>query len=401
MAADTDLASPWASTVPGAPPQRQFAPPVDLPPRSALGGWGRRVAATLTDSALLLLALAPVLALAALATPVSDALTYVVLVVGYIAVIAFGIAQLVRQGRRGATWGKQLVGLRLVNERTGQPIGVALSLVRPFAHMLDALPLYVGYLWPLFDRKRQTFCDKAMSTLVLRVPRRALPWPVAGLALALAALMTTGSLVALADWAPDLDDPPATAADRSRTPATPAPPVVPPPAPPAPPPLGPLPAEDTAGRIAPAAPGYTAVSDEVSELGSLDATETAALAGGTPEEISLTAKEFLSLGFVGAYGRGFDSPDNAYVVLAYRFSTNDGATRFMDELRSLYDTGTPTAVPGGVLSGPIEESNTLSGYLSQGAYVYEVSIFGADGSFGFPELDALLVRQYEHAQITG
>lgn len=397
MAVDTDLPSPWASTVPGAPPQRHFAPPMDLPPRAALGGWGRRVAASLTDTALLALAMAPVFALAALAAPLSDALAYVVLGVGYLAVLAFAIEQLVRQGRRGATLGKQLLGLRLVTEQNGRPVGVALSLVRPFAHLLDALPLYAGYVWPLVDRKRQTFCDKAMSTLVLRVPRRQVPLPVAGLALALAALMMTGSVVALADRVPDLDDAPAVAADRATIPAPPAPPVAPAP----PPPVGPLPVEDTAGRIGPAAPGYTAVSDAVSELGSLDAAETAALAGGTPEEVSLVSKEFLSLGFVGAYGRGFDSPDNAYVVLAYRFSSPEGAARFMDELRALYDTGTPTAVPGGVLSAATEESNTLTGYFSQGAYVYEVSIFGADGSFGPPELDALLVRQYEHAVLTG
>ena len=34
-------------------------------------------------------------------------------------------------------------------------------------HVLDSLPCYLGYLWPLWDAKRQTFADKIMSTVVV------------------------------------------------------------------------------------------------------------------------------------------------------------------------------------------------------------------------------------------
>lgn len=42
-----------------------------------------------------------------------------------------------------------------------------MALLRDVAHILDAI-LCVGFLWPLWDRKRQTFADEIMSTLSVR-----------------------------------------------------------------------------------------------------------------------------------------------------------------------------------------------------------------------------------------
>jgi hypothetical protein len=36
---------------------------------------------------------------------------------------------------------------------------------------LDSLACYVGWLWPIWDSKRQTFADKIMKTVVVRQPR--------------------------------------------------------------------------------------------------------------------------------------------------------------------------------------------------------------------------------------
>ena len=51
---------------------------------------------------------------------------------------------------------------------TGQPIGGGMSFVRQLLHIVDGLPCYIGYLWPLWDDKRQTFSDKIMTTVVVR-----------------------------------------------------------------------------------------------------------------------------------------------------------------------------------------------------------------------------------------
>jgi uncharacterized RDD family membrane protein YckC len=41
-----------------------------------------------------------------------------------------------------------------------------MAFVRDLAHFLDGI-FYIGYLWPLWDPKRQTFADKVCSTVVL------------------------------------------------------------------------------------------------------------------------------------------------------------------------------------------------------------------------------------------
>jgi uncharacterized RDD family membrane protein YckC len=70
-------------------------------------------------------------------------------------------------GRTGQSWGKQVLNLRLVRMADGQPMGGGMAFVRDLAHILDALPCYIGYLFPLWDARRQTFADKIMSTVVL------------------------------------------------------------------------------------------------------------------------------------------------------------------------------------------------------------------------------------------
>ena len=63
-----------------------------------------------------------------------------------------------------------MLGIRLLKEETGQPLGAGMSFVRQIAHVLDSI-CYIGYLWPLWDRKRQTFADKVIGTVVVDQPR--------------------------------------------------------------------------------------------------------------------------------------------------------------------------------------------------------------------------------------
>ena len=74
-------------------------------------------------------------------------------------------------GRTGQSWGKQVLNLRLVRMADGQPMGGGMAFVRDLAHILDALPCYIGYLFPLWDARRQTFADKIMSTVVIEQPK--------------------------------------------------------------------------------------------------------------------------------------------------------------------------------------------------------------------------------------
>ena len=72
------------------------------------------------------------------------------------------------QGRTGQSWGKQVLNLRLVRMADGQPMGGGMAAVRDLVHILDGLLCYIGFLWPLWDARRQTlFADKIMNTVVL------------------------------------------------------------------------------------------------------------------------------------------------------------------------------------------------------------------------------------------
>ncbi|MEO3757800.1 RDD family protein [Mycobacterium sp. B14F4] len=72
-----------------------------------------------------------------------------------------------RQGTTGSSIGKSILKFKVVSEKTGQPIGFGMSIVRQLAHIIDAAICYIGYLFPLWDAKRQTIADKIISTVCL------------------------------------------------------------------------------------------------------------------------------------------------------------------------------------------------------------------------------------------
>lgn len=92
---------------------------------------------------------------------------------GLILSFVFGIAAIAfwlwnygyRQGTTGSSIGKSVLKFKVIGEKTGQPIGFGLSIVRQIAHFVDAIICYIGFLFPLWDDKRQTLADKIMSTV--------------------------------------------------------------------------------------------------------------------------------------------------------------------------------------------------------------------------------------------
>jgi uncharacterized RDD family membrane protein YckC len=69
-------------------------------------------------------------------------------------------------GKTGQSLGKRTTKIRLIGEATNTPIGAKNAFIRDLVHILDALTL-VGYLWPFWDDKKQTFADKIMRTIVV------------------------------------------------------------------------------------------------------------------------------------------------------------------------------------------------------------------------------------------
>ncbi|MBF9067825.1 RDD family protein [Streptacidiphilus fuscans] len=72
-----------------------------------------------------------------------------------------------QEGTTGQTPGKKVMKIRLVRESDGQVVGFGAAFVRKIAHFLDGLVCYLGFLWPIWDAKSQTFADKVMNTVVI------------------------------------------------------------------------------------------------------------------------------------------------------------------------------------------------------------------------------------------
>jgi uncharacterized RDD family membrane protein YckC len=167
----------------------------DAPMRVTYASWGRRVLGYLVDGFLGAVASIPLIigwlmvvhdlqwkydingneVVDQESTDVSNA-AIGFLVLGIAISLAFFLYNtVVRQGRTGYSFGKTVVGIRLVKESTGQPMGALLCFVRQIAHYIDTFVCYLGWLWPLWDARNQTLADKIMGTVVIIQPADSAP----------------------------------------------------------------------------------------------------------------------------------------------------------------------------------------------------------------------------------
>lgn len=80
---------------------------------------------------------------------------------------AFAIYNGYLNGQTGQSVGKKLLGLKVISEETGQVIGGGMGIARYFAHIIDSAICGIGYLFPLWDSKKQTIADKLIKTVVV------------------------------------------------------------------------------------------------------------------------------------------------------------------------------------------------------------------------------------------
>lgn len=157
-------------------------------PAGAVGyaSWGSRFGAALLDGlpAGLLGLLGSVAMSATMKTPTPYDLSVgpsvggvVVMLLCYAAGFGYMIWNIgVRQGKTGQSWGKRTLGISVIGEQSGEPLGVGSSIGRQFAHIVDALPCYLGFLFPLWDAKAQTFADKMIGSIVVTTWPGAAPY---------------------------------------------------------------------------------------------------------------------------------------------------------------------------------------------------------------------------------
>lgn len=69
--------------------------------------------------------------------------------------------------RYGTTPGKILADCKIVNATTGEPMSLGQAVLRYFAYLISALPMGLGFLWILWDKKHQGWHDKIANTVVI------------------------------------------------------------------------------------------------------------------------------------------------------------------------------------------------------------------------------------------
>jgi uncharacterized RDD family membrane protein YckC len=70
----------------------------------------------------------------------------------------------------GFTPGKAILGLK-VARKNGSKVSFGRALVRFFAYWVSAIPLFLGFIWVLWDPKRQGWHDKIAGTQVFYTPK--------------------------------------------------------------------------------------------------------------------------------------------------------------------------------------------------------------------------------------
>jgi uncharacterized RDD family membrane protein YckC len=180
----------WTGQQPAYPPGYQQLPgygqqygPPPLPDGVRLASWGARAGAYVIDVSMLFACFLPGLATTIAVTapldtgedpnPVGIAAIVVIFVGG---LLTWLYQYTWRQGSRGQSWGKQLVGIDLVREYDFRPPGGGIGIGRYALRMAIGNATCGAYsvvtlLWPLWDERNQTLDDKMLHTLVVRLPR--------------------------------------------------------------------------------------------------------------------------------------------------------------------------------------------------------------------------------------
>jgi uncharacterized RDD family membrane protein YckC len=131
-----------------------------------LASWGERVVAYLIDWVIIVVPGIVLFIIAIIMLQIATILGVLFYLVFLAYVIGAGFYVSGYQNGLGASPGKKITGLRVISEETGQPIGGGMGIARQVCHIVDGF-CFVGYLFPLWDPKRQTFADKIIKTLVI------------------------------------------------------------------------------------------------------------------------------------------------------------------------------------------------------------------------------------------
>jgi uncharacterized RDD family membrane protein YckC len=179
---------PGGGGFPPPPPPAGWGQPTGLPTAPYAGFW-QRLGALLLDglilgvpTSILFVALGSALPRdeprlcedlegdLAVCEPLTSGSVGILILVGlgvFVFIVWFWWGKLI--GERGQTPGKKALSIKVVGRATGQPVGLGKGIGRGFMSYISAVPCYLGFLWMLWDADKQTWHDKVVDSIVIRV----------------------------------------------------------------------------------------------------------------------------------------------------------------------------------------------------------------------------------------
>jgi len=155
-----------------------------------ISGFGSRAGALLIDALLSMIGLIPIIigiVLIVAGVPETDEFGYAVdgtsnggllvtggllIALGFLLMIGIQVwNRIFKMGRTGQSVGKKVMGIKLIHEQTGQPIGALQSFLRELLGGVINQVFYLSYLWMLWDDNKQTLHDKIIHSTVIDVPK--------------------------------------------------------------------------------------------------------------------------------------------------------------------------------------------------------------------------------------
>jgi Mce-associated membrane protein len=171
------------------------APPAD--PTGPAATWSARAGAFTLDVLFGLGVLIAAGLVAVSATP-QGWLWWLCVVVAVGALLAIAVNRYFLPATRGWSMGRSVFGIAVVGA-DGARVGPGRLMLRDLAHLLDTVPVLLGWLWPLIDSRGRTFADLLTGTEVRRVDGSRPDWHRRALA-AIAAAAAVSAAVAGAGY---------------------------------------------------------------------------------------------------------------------------------------------------------------------------------------------------------